>query len=155
MRTSRLAAKVDNNAIVDGFQIYLYSKGPSRRHGVGHDGVQYLLWATDSGAELQRITQRLRAHDSATYSHVENGVTFVEGCEPDRGRVIVAYPGPGQFPRADSGPEVPARTVNGRKPVMSALLRAHRPYDVCDCGSSPPIGAAAPYTGPGGRGQRS
>ena len=83
----------------DGFQIYLYSKGPSRRHGVGHDGVQYLLWATDSGAELQRITQRLRAHDSATYSHVENGVTFVEGCEPDRGRVIVAYPGPSQFPR--------------------------------------------------------
>jgi catechol 2,3-dioxygenase-like lactoylglutathione lyase family enzyme len=83
----------------DGFQIYLYSKGPSRRHGVGHYGVQYLMWATDSEAELQRITQRLRAHDSATFSHVENGVTFVEGCEPDRGRVIVAYPGPSQFPR--------------------------------------------------------
>jgi len=83
----------------DGFQIYLYSKGPSRRRGVGHDGVQYLMWATDSEAELQRITQRLRAHDSATFSHVENGVTFVEGCDPDRGRVIVAHPSPSQFPR--------------------------------------------------------
>ena len=83
----------------DGFQIYLYSKGPSRRPGVGAGGVQYLMWATDSEAELQRITQRLRAYDPATYTHVENGVTFVEGCEPDHARVIVAYPGPNLLPR--------------------------------------------------------
>src|SRR3954454_1760871 len=83
----------------NGFQIYVYSKAPSRRGGVGALGVQYLMWATDSEAELKRITQRLRAHDPATYSHTENGVTFVEGCEPDHGRVIVAYPSPSVFPR--------------------------------------------------------
>lgn len=78
----------------DGFQIYLNSKGQSRRHGVGPGRVQYLMWATDSDAELERIRQRLLAYDPATYTHVENGVTFVEGCEPDHSRVIVAYPGP-------------------------------------------------------------
>jgi hypothetical protein len=83
----------------DGFQIYLCSKGPSRRSRGGANGVEYLLWATDSQAELQRITQRLRAYDSATYSHIESGVTFVEGCDPDHGRVIVAYPSPSQLPR--------------------------------------------------------
>ena len=78
----------------DGFQIFLNSRGPFRRHGAGPGGVQYLMWATDSEAELARITQRLRVYDPATYSHVENGVTFVEGCEPDHSRVIVTYPGP-------------------------------------------------------------
>jgi len=39
-------------------------------------------------------TFSILAYDPATYTHVENGVTFVEGCEPDHRRVIVAYPGP-------------------------------------------------------------
>jgi len=83
----------------DGFQIYLYSKGTFRRLGVGTGGVQYLMWATDSEAELQRIRRRLLAYDPATYTHVDDGVTFVEGCEPDHSRVIVAYPGPNLLPR--------------------------------------------------------
>jgi len=82
-----------------GFQIYLYAKAPSRRPHVSDTGVQYLMWATDSEAELRRITQRLKAYDAATYTHVENGITFVEACEPDHGRVIVAYPGPALLPR--------------------------------------------------------
>ena len=83
----------------DGFQIYLYARGPSKRRIAGPTGVQYLMWSTDSEAELERITQRLLAHDPATYSHTENDVTFVEGCDPDHGRVIVAYPGPSMHPR--------------------------------------------------------
>jgi catechol 2,3-dioxygenase-like lactoylglutathione lyase family enzyme len=83
----------------NGFQLYLHSTRRSRRRGVDSIGVQYLMWATDSQAELEQITQRLRAHDPATYSHTENGVTFVEGCDPDGGRVIVAYPSPSQLPR--------------------------------------------------------
>jgi extradiol dioxygenase family protein len=82
-----------------GFQIYLYAKAPSRRPHVSDTGVTYLMWATDSEADLRRITRRLRAYDAATYTHVENGVTFVEACEPDHGRVIVAYPGPTLLPR--------------------------------------------------------
>jgi hypothetical protein len=57
------------------------------------------MWATDSESELERIVQRLRAHDLATYTHTENGVTFVEGSDPDHGRVIVSYPSPRRLPR--------------------------------------------------------
>lgn len=83
----------------DGFQIYLYSKDPSRPPGIGATGVQYLMWTTDSPAELQRIAQRLGAHDPAAYSHTEGELTLVEGCGPDQERVIVVYPSPSQLPR--------------------------------------------------------
>ncbi len=93
----------------DGFQLYLHSKGPSRRPSVGATGIQCLMWAADNQAELQRISQRLRAYDAAAYSYTENGVTFVEGGDPDGGRVIVAYPSPSQLPR-----EVIASRLRGR-----------------------------------------
>jgi hypothetical protein len=101
-----------------GFQIYLHSKGPSRRPRIGATGVQYLMWATDSQAELQRISQRLLAYDVATFSYTENGVTFVEGCDPDGGRVLVAYPSPCQLPR-----EVIASRLGGRLRSLRRRLR--------------------------------
>ena len=52
--------------------------------------------------------QRLRAYDVATFSYAEGGVTFVEGCDPDGGRVIVAYPSPRRLPR-----EVIANRLHG------------------------------------------
>lgn len=102
-----------------GFQIYLRSKGPSRRPRVGATGVQHLMWATDSRAELQRISQRLLAYDVATFSYTENGVTFVEGCDPDDGRVIVAYPSPRQLPR-----EAIASRLRGRLRSLRRRLPA-------------------------------
>ncbi len=36
------------------------------------------------------IAERLRRYDSAAYTHTEGGVTFLEGCDPDGGRIIVA-----------------------------------------------------------------
>jgi catechol 2,3-dioxygenase-like lactoylglutathione lyase family enzyme len=83
----------------DGFQIYLSCIGQSRRWNTAAVGVQYLMRATDDSCQLERISQRLHAHDPATYAHAENGVTFVEGCEPDRGRVIVAYHSQTRLPR--------------------------------------------------------
>lgn len=101
-----------------GFQIYLHSKGPSRRPRAGATGVQYLMWATDSQAELQRISQRLLAYDVETFSYTENGVTFVEGCDPDDGRVIVAHPSPSRLPR-----EVIASRLSGRFRALRRRLR--------------------------------
>jgi catechol 2,3-dioxygenase-like lactoylglutathione lyase family enzyme len=98
----RVALRDSDTALLltpDGFQIYLHSQGPSRRPRLAPIGIQYLMWATDSPAELERVSSRLRAHDSATYAYTENGVTFVEGCDPDHGRVIVAFPSPGRLPR--------------------------------------------------------
>ncbi len=109
----------------DGFQLYLHSKGPSRRPRVGATGIEYLMWATDSQAELQRISERLRAYDAAADSYTENGVTFVEGSDPDDGRVIVAYPSPSQLPR-----EVIASRLRGRLRSLRRRLRTRGLYGV-------------------------
>ena len=98
----RVALREPDTALLltpDGFQIYLHSTGPSRRPRLAPIGIQYLMWATDSQDELERVTTRLRAHDRATYTYTENGLTFVEGCDPDHGRVLVAYPSPSRLPR--------------------------------------------------------
>ncbi len=115
----RVALREPDTALLltpDGFQIYLHSAGPSRRPRPAPIGIQHLMWATDSQAELDRVTARLRAYDSSTYTHTENGVTFVEGCDPDHGRVIVAYPSPSRLPR-----ELIASRLRG---VVRAATRA-------------------------------
>lgn len=81
------------------FQLYLHADSRLRHRGAATIGVQYLMWATDSESDLQQITQRLRAYDVATFSYTQSGVTFVEGCDPDGERVIVAYPSPRHLPR--------------------------------------------------------
>ena len=84
---------------LNGFQLYLHGERRYRRRGAATIGVQYLMWVTDSRADLDRIMQRLRGHDVAAFSYVEGGVTFADGCDPDGERVIVAYPSPRQLPR--------------------------------------------------------
>ena len=106
----------------DGFQLYLHSKGPSRRPRIGATGVKYLMWATDSQAELQRISQRLRAYDAAAFSYTENGVTFVEASDPDHGRVIVAYPSPRQLPREVIAPRLRGRLRSLRRRLRTGVL---------------------------------
>jgi catechol 2,3-dioxygenase-like lactoylglutathione lyase family enzyme len=120
----RVAVRQPDTALLltpDGFQIYLHSAGPSRRPRLAPIGIQHLMWATDSQAELERITTRLRAHDPSTYTYTENGVTFVEGCDPDHGRVIVAYPSPSRLPR-----ELIASRLRG---VVRAVTRASATRD--------------------------
>ena len=83
-----------------GFQIYLHEVSEFRSRGaVGVLGVQHLMWVTDSQSELQRITGRLRAYDTAVYSHNVDGLAIIEGADPDGCRVIVAYPSARQLPR--------------------------------------------------------
>lgn len=98
----RVALREPDNALLltrDGFQIYLHATGRSLRPRPAPIGIQYLMWATDSFAEFKRVTTRLRGHDPDTFTYTERGVTFVEGCDPDHGRVIVAYPSPSRLPR--------------------------------------------------------
>ena len=82
-----------------GFQLYLNAIDPSRRRDRGTIGVEFLMWATDSQAELDAIAERLRNYDPAVFVQAEHGVTFVEGCDPDRIRVVVAFPSPALLPR--------------------------------------------------------
>jgi hypothetical protein len=82
-----------------GFEIYLLQKDEFHTHRAGALGVRHLLWATDNQPDVQRITERLRAYDSAVFSHTVEGMTVLEGTDPDGLRVMVAYPTPGQLPR--------------------------------------------------------
>jgi catechol 2,3-dioxygenase-like lactoylglutathione lyase family enzyme len=82
-----------------GFEIYLHQNVEFQSRAAGARGVHHLMWATDSQSVLQRITDRLRAYDSAVYSYTVEGMTILEGIDPDGFRVIVAYPTPRQLPR--------------------------------------------------------
>ena len=69
----------------NGFHIYLHAVS-RRRRAADTAGVQYLLWVTDTESDLQELAQRLRAYAPAVFSHTENGVTVIEGLDPDGGR---------------------------------------------------------------------
>ena len=51
--------------------------------------------ATES--DLEEFAQRVR--EPAVFPHTENGVTVIEGLDPDGGRVRIGYPSPFQLPR--------------------------------------------------------
>ena len=73
----RVALREPDTALLltpDGFQIYLHSTGPSRRPRLAPIGIQYLMWATDSQAELERVTARAASPRSGhLYIHRERG----------------------------------------------------------------------------------
>jgi catechol-2,3-dioxygenase len=83
----------------NGFEIYLHQKDDFHDHRAGALGVRHLMWATNSQSDLQRVTERLRVYDSTAFSHTVQGMTVLEGTDPDGCRVIVAYPPPRQLPR--------------------------------------------------------
>ncbi|CAG7635535.1 VOC family protein [Rhodococcus opacus] len=98
----RVAVREPDAALLltpDNFQIYMYVKRGASHRGISSIGVHYIMWSADTEEELERITARLRTYDAATYTQVVGGVTFVDGCDPDGIRVVVAYPGPEQLPR--------------------------------------------------------
>ena len=82
----------------NGFHIHLHAVS-RRRRAADTVGIQYLLWATDTESDLQEFAQRLRAYDPAVFSHNENGVTVIEGFDPDGVRVLIGYPSAFQLPR--------------------------------------------------------
>jgi catechol 2,3-dioxygenase-like lactoylglutathione lyase family enzyme len=126
----RIALREPDAALLlarDGFQIYLQATGQARRTRPAPIGVQYLMWATDSLAELKRVATRLRGYDRHTYTYTENGVTFVEGCDPDGGRVIVAYPSPSRLPRGAIASRVRgALRARTGAAAITASARSHR-----------------------------
>ena len=85
----------------DDFQIYMYVQQGASRRNMSNIGVHYVMWSADTEEELTRISERLRAYDASTFTQVVGGVTFVDGCDPDGIRVIVAYPAQRNYPRAD------------------------------------------------------
>ena len=82
----------------NGFHIHLHA--PSRRRRAANTaGIQYLLWATDTESDLQEFAPAAaRLRPCGLLPH-RNGVTVIEGIDPDGGRVLIGYPSPFQLPR--------------------------------------------------------
>ncbi|TDU87863.1 hypothetical protein EV138_1396 [Kribbella voronezhensis] len=84
----------------DGFQLYLRGRGPRAAfHGLGHIGVQYLIWTAPSESELDRCEQVLRQQSSQVTRSTLDGFTVLEGRGPDNAPILIAHPGPREAPR--------------------------------------------------------
>ncbi|MBV7701591.1 VOC family protein [Nocardia nova] len=82
-----------------GFQLYLCQSRHHAGHPVGGLGIEQIVWSADSDEELRRIESRLRTWYPSTYTHASNGITFVDGVDPDGIRVLITHPTPQQLPR--------------------------------------------------------
>ena len=84
----------------DGFQLYLRAADPSAPvAGIGDIGVNQIIWSVDNESALAQIEGRLRDFYPSTYTNTANGITFVDGVDPDGNRVLVTTPTPQQLPR--------------------------------------------------------
>ncbi|RAL31624.1 VOC family protein [Rhodococcus sp. AQ5-07] len=83
----------------DGFQIYMHAKSAFRPVDAGVTGVLYIMWSTDSEDEFTQIAERMRVHDASASVSTSDGLTLLDGRDPDGIRIVIAYPSPTQFPR--------------------------------------------------------
>ncbi|MET4780907.1 VOC family protein [Glaciihabitans sp. UYNi722] len=83
-----------------GFQIYVIARGRRASHPLGAIGNQGLMWATETADELALFATALKNEGCYRDTRVVDGITFVEGRDPDDLRVVVANPSPIQAPRS-------------------------------------------------------
>ena len=85
-----------NNAV--GTQLVLRAMGPGVSRSLGAVGVQYVVWTAADKADLDRCEQALRGRAAHRETRSHDGVTVLEGRDPDDIRLIVTYPGPDEIP---------------------------------------------------------
>lgn len=86
-----------------GFQIYLIARGSRAPHASGGIGLQYLIWAVGSTADLRDVAQAISDRGGRTTTTTSGGVTFLACRDPDGIRVLVAHPSPEKLPRSVVG----------------------------------------------------
>jgi catechol 2,3-dioxygenase-like lactoylglutathione lyase family enzyme len=89
----------------EGIPLILRAMGQGAEHALGGLGVQYVVWTAAGEEDLRRCEAVLKGHAGYRGTTTSNGVTSVEGTDPDGIAVIVIYPGPDQVPLR----ELPAR----------------------------------------------
>jgi hypothetical protein len=90
----------------NGFQLYLIARGPNTAHPSRGIGLQYLIWALESDAELRDAALTIRSRGGRTSSYTSGGVTFLAARDPDGIRVLLAHPSPEKLPRSVIGPRL-------------------------------------------------
>ena len=85
-----------SNAV--GTQLILRAMGPGVSRALGAVGVQYVVWTAAGKQDLDRCEQALRGRAAHRDTRSDNGVTVVEGRDPDDIMLVVIYPGPDEVP---------------------------------------------------------
>ena len=88
-----------------GSQLVLRQMGTGASRPLGGIGPQYLVWSASGPKELERSEQQLRKAGGHRDTRTGDGVTVVEGRDPDDIVVMLSYPGPEEKPMT----ELPAR----------------------------------------------
>ena len=93
-----------NNAV--GTQLVLRAMGPGVSRALGAVGVQYVVWTAADKADLDRCERALRDRAAHRETRSHNGVTVLEGRDPDDLRLVVTYPGPDEVPLHQLPPRI-------------------------------------------------
>jgi len=93
-----------NNAV--GTQLVLRAMGPGVSRALGAVGVQYVVWTAADKADLDRCERALRDRAAHRETRSDNGVTVLEGRDPDDLRLVVTYPGPDEVPLHQLPPRI-------------------------------------------------
>jgi CBS domain-containing protein len=83
----------------DGSQLYLRQVpggAPQRNDGIG---VQWAAWSAASAEDLDRCTDLLKVRGAFVRRDTSDGITRVEGRDPDGIAVLITHPGPERVPR--------------------------------------------------------
>lgn len=88
-----------------GFHLFLRAMGADAAHPLGGVGLQYVIWTSDDDADLRTCERVLRDGNRHRRTDVVDGVTIVEGRDPDNVPVLITHPGLDQV----SPPAIPRR----------------------------------------------
>jgi catechol 2,3-dioxygenase-like lactoylglutathione lyase family enzyme len=88
-----------------GAGLILRAMGSAAAHPLGSVGVQYVVWTAAGEEDLARCERALAGRGCHRGTRSSDGVTLVEGRDPDDMVVMVSYPGPDRLPLR----ELPAR----------------------------------------------
>ena len=82
----------------NGSQLYLRQagEGPTRRDGFG---VQWVGWTAGDAADLDRCGEVLKERGAYVNRDTSEGLTLLEGRDPDGVAVVIVYPGAENSPR--------------------------------------------------------
>jgi CBS domain-containing protein len=83
----------------DGSQLYLHQVSEEAMRPTGGLGVQWVAWTAGGEDDLDRCSELLTARGAYVGRDVIEGISIVEGRDPDGLPVLITYPGPDQAPR--------------------------------------------------------
>ena len=82
----------------EGTALMLRAMGRQAAHALGSVGVQYVAWTAAGSEDLARCERALVARGAYRETRTHDGITAVEGRDPDDVVVVITYPGPDEVP---------------------------------------------------------